>query len=151
MRCTKARRLISSYVDGEISKRERELLESHIKDCRACSKEVEKLRDVRGLFAHSERFSAPHGFSTRVLANVEANKTGGFQWIPLLKKFAGVIVVLVMISMGIISGGILGRSFSLQKAGNLVSSFSLDIFNATPPDSLGGVYLAMTEERNERQ
>jgi hypothetical protein len=33
---------------------------------------------------------------------------------------------------------------------NLVSSFSLDVFDPAPPDSVGGVYLAMMEARHEK-
>jgi hypothetical protein len=33
---------------------------------------------------------------------------------------------------------------------NISSSFSLDVFDATPPGSLGGAYLALTEVKNEK-
>jgi predicted anti-sigma-YlaC factor YlaD len=150
MRCKKARDLISPYIDGELSERERVSFESHMKDCVNCRAEFEETRNVHNLFAGAERFSAPYGFSTRVLANLETKTPRKWLLVPLFARFAGVVVVLIIIGIGIVSGIFLGRGFSFQKSDNIAPFFSLDIFNATPPDSVGGVYLAMTEAENEK-
>jgi len=44
MRCHRARRLLSAYLDDESDARRRESLESHLAGCRACSSELAKLR-----------------------------------------------------------------------------------------------------------
>ena len=44
MRCLK-RKLISPYIDGELSVEERDLFESHINECRECAGELEGLRE----------------------------------------------------------------------------------------------------------
>ena len=150
MRCNKARKLISPFVDDELSAGEKELFESHIKECGKCRTEFEEMQNVHNLFARSERFSAPYGFSARVLANREINTARKEVSIPLFPRFASVVVVLIVIGLGVVSGRFLGSSFSLQATGNLAASLSLDVFSATPPDSLGGAYLAMTEVRNEK-
>ena len=101
------------------------------------------------LFAHGEKFKAPYGFSTRVIANITSEKAKGFSWIPLFTRFAEVIVLLVIIFTGIISGSFLSDRLMAEKKTLIRSSFSLDIFEPTPPDSLGGAYLAMAEVKNE--
>ena len=45
MRCYRARRLFSVYLDGEIDPRRRASLESHLADCKACSAELGKLSE----------------------------------------------------------------------------------------------------------
>jgi len=150
MRCKRARDLISPYIDGELSERERVSFESHMKDCVNCRAEFEETLHLHNLLTGAERFSAPYGFSTRVLANQETKTPRKVLLVPLFARFTGVVAVLIIIGIGIVSGRFLGRGFSFQKSGNIAASFSLDIFNATPPDSVGGVYLAMTEAKNEK-
>jgi len=150
MRCKKARELISPYIDGELSEGQWESFESHMKDCSKCRVEFEETLHLHNLFASAERFSAPYGFSTRVLANQKTKTSHKSLLVPLFARFAGVVAVLIIIGIGIVSGRFLGHSFSFQKSDNIAAFFSLDVFNATPPDSVGGVYLAMMEAENEK-
>ena len=73
MRCPKTK-LISSYIDGELSAEERALLESHINKCQECAGELEEFQKIHKLFASASTFKAPLGFSTRVLAISEQKK-----------------------------------------------------------------------------
>ena len=149
MRCSKTK-LISPYIDGELNTRERDLLESHINECHECAGELEELQKIHEQFAGAETFKAPHGFSTRVLANLREKETkrfGGF--IHILAKSAEGFAVLVLIVLGIILGSFLSKNLVSEK-GNVVTFLSLDIFEPAPPDSVGGVYLAMTEAENEK-
>ena len=57
--------------------------------------------------------------------------------------------MLVLIVVGIILGSFLSKNLVSEK-GNVVASLSLDIFEPAPPDSVGGVYLAMTEVNNDK-
>jgi hypothetical protein len=54
-----------------------------------------------------------------------------------------------LIVVGIILGSFLSKPFAPER-GNVVASLSLDVFEPVPPDSVGGVYLAMTEAKNEK-
>ena len=150
MNCSKTHKLISPYIDGELKAQDKEAFESHIKSCRACSIAVEEVRNQHNLFARAEEFKSPYGFSTRVMANIASKKAKGFSWTPLFTRFAEVIVMLVMIFTGIISGSFLSDRLANEKKALIMSSFYLDIFDPTPPDSLGGVYLAMAEVKNEK-
>ena len=59
-------------------------------------------------------------------------------------------MVLVLIAVGIVSGTFMVKALTPDKVGSEIASLHLDIFQSTPPDTLGGAYLAMTEERNEK-
>ncbi|MBI5203881.1 MAG: zf-HC2 domain-containing protein [Nitrospirae bacterium] len=150
MNCSKTHKLISPYIDSELKAKDREAFEAHIKSCRTCSIAVEEARNQHNLFSYAKQFNAPYAFSTRVMANIASEKTGGFSLTPLLTRFAEVIVLLVIIFSGIISGGFLAGNLMPEKLSSVTSSLSLDIFDPAPPDSLGGVYLAMTEVRHEK-
>lgn len=150
MDCSKTLKLISSYIDGELKARDKEAFESHIKSCLACSMAAEESRLQHNLFAQAHQFKAPYGLQTRIMANIAAEKTGGFSWTPLFIRFAEVVVLLMIIFTGIISGGFIANQIMPDKLSATARSLSLDIFDATPPDSLGDVYLAMTEVRNEK-
>jgi anti-sigma factor RsiW len=149
MRCSKTK-LISPYIDGELNIRERDLFESHINECRECVGELEELQKIHEQFARAETFKAPHGFSTRVLSNIRAKETRRFEGlVHVLAKSAEGFAVLVLIVLGIILGSFLSKNLVSEK-GNVVTFLSLDIFEPAPPDSVGGVYLAMMETINEK-
>jgi hypothetical protein len=56
---------------------------------------------------------------------------------------------VIVIIVGIAAGKVMTNSSSSTTT-NIASSLSLDLFDAAPPGSLGGAYLAMTEVRNEK-
>lgn len=146
MRCKQARQMISQYIDEALGPDERNAFVSHIRDCAACREELEETRAVHRMFASAERFSAPYGFATRVLANLE-EKEGARPWSLLgLRTFflraTQVGFALVVMIIGIASGNLLlvDRTRPNGQA-TVQEAFSLDLFQATPPDSIGGIYL----------
>jgi anti-sigma factor RsiW len=150
MRCTKVKKLISSYLDGELSKSERDVFESHREQCEACGKEFKALLDMHALFARTERFNAPYGFSTRVMTNLAGAQTKKRVFIPLFAKFGEVLLIAVVIILGIATGAVLVRDAAPQNGQNVAAVFSLDAFDAASRDSVGGAYLAMTEGKDEK-
>lgn len=146
MRCRKSK-LVSPYVDGELSSGEKTLFETHARGCSECAGRLEAAQRTHDLFAHGEQYRSPYGFSARVMAKTTAPKKETFARVPLLVKFSEVVVVLVMMTVGIVSGRFLMSGTMNHKTGNIASSFSLEIFEPAPPGSLGGAYLALTEDR----
>lgn len=151
MNCSKTQKFISPYIDGELSEGTKRNLESHIKDCEKCRTEMKAMQELHQLFVSTEKFKAPHGFHTRVMANVNTAKgTGWLSGISIPVRLAEAVMVLVLIAVGILSGSLLGKGLAPAKVGNEMAALHLDVFNSAPPGTLGGAYLAMTEERNEK-
>jgi anti-sigma factor RsiW len=71
MKCRHARKSISQYVDNELTPDERKDFDSHIRSCDSCRNELKETQALHELFASAQRFPAPYGFATRVLANLE--------------------------------------------------------------------------------
>jgi anti-sigma factor RsiW len=141
---------MSPYLDGELSAGELEALESHVQKCASCSEELRELQGIHRFFASAEKFEASPVFSRRVMASLTSGDIKRFSFKPLVINFAEAIAVLFIIGFGILSGSFLSNTMGLQRPGSSASLLSLDVFDATPPDSIGGVYLAMTERRYEK-
>ena len=144
MKCKQVRKKISQYMD-ELVLDEKEAFASHIRDCAACREVLEETRAVHKMFANAERFSAPYGFATRVMANLEEKDPTWLRILPSFKSFflrsAEVAFALAVLTIGIVSGNLLLEDKTPVHR-QVQESFSLDLFQATPPDSIGGIYLA---------
>ena len=133
-------------MDGELSEREQNSLETHIKDCEECGAKFHEIRNIHHMFAQTEKFKAPYGFSSRVMANLTEEQSEKRWLIPLFTKFAEALVVLAVITTGIISGNFLVKTTLAQGERNIASFFSLDAFDVASRNSVGGAYLAMMED-----
>ncbi len=149
MRCTTAHRLMSASLDGELSAREGESLTAHLAQCQACGKDFLALQGMRRILGQAEQFSAPPYFSRRLLARLDS-ATARPLFSPLWARCAEGVVILVVIGLGVVSGNLLSNSLGLGTSDQGIAAMSLEVFEATPPQSLGGAYLAMLEVDNER-
>jgi anti-sigma factor RsiW len=143
--------LISAYFDEELGLPEKTAFETHLQGCGSCSRALLGLRSLRAAFSGSERHPAPYGFAARVMARtaeLERKKTPWF--VPLFIGFAEAAILLIVITMGIVAGKVMTNGSPAVMTTNMASSLSLELFEATPPGSLGGAYLAMTEAKNEK-
>lgn len=148
MRCSKAGKYLSPYVDGELGASEVVRLESHLAQCDTCSRELGEIRQLSSLFSNAERFSAPPGLRASVMERVNGPSAKGFPLIPFFTGFAETVAVLLAITAGVMSGGLLINNLVQHHKGEqIVLSLSLESFEELPPDSLGRAYLVMTEER----
>jgi hypothetical protein len=146
MRCSKAIKLFSPSVDEELSEREQTSLETHLEGCRECSAKFGEIRNMHHMLAQAEKFKAPYGFSTRVMANLAEESPKKRLFVPFFTKFAEALVILAVITTGIVSGNFLFKTALAGNEQNIATFFSLDVFDASPRDSVGGAYLAMLED-----
>ncbi len=150
MSCPKTK-LISAYLDNELRLGEKTAFEAHVQGCNRCSQSSEELQSLRAAFSTTQRHQAPYGFATRVMARTRELEKQQTPWhVPLILRFAEAAFLFVVITVGILAGKVLTNSSMSTNTTNIASSLSLDMFDATPPGSLGGAYLAMTEARNEK-
>jgi len=160
MKCSQIRKMISPYVDDELNPEEKRSFIAHVTDCPACKKELEEIEAVNTLFASAERFEAPAGFATRVMANLEERKqtqASGFWSFFTLRPFflraVEVAFALVVIFIGVFSGNLLMTDRTSEQQvvqATVQESFSLDLFRATPSGSIGGAYMQLMGAADER-
>ncbi len=156
MKCSQIRKMISPYVDGELGPEEKKMFESHLPDCPGCTKELEATESVHRLFASPERFEAPLGFAARVMARIEEREQarssfwGFFTLQPAFLRVVEVAFALVIFLIGAFSGNLLMTGRTAGQAPTVQESFSLDLFQAAPPDSVGGIYMRLAGVADER-
>jgi anti-sigma factor RsiW len=156
MSCRRTKRMISRYIDDELATGERESFLEHIGKCPACSRELEEASAVHQLFTGAERSPAPYGFTARVMAGIsreDAPRKWSWDFIafrPFLPRFAEAAFTIAVMALGIVAGSqlVLDRAAPQDKAG-IEEVFSLDVFQATPPDSIGGAYANIMEAGDE--
>ena len=149
MRCSKARKLFSPYIDKTLTESETEMFEAHVRDCVQCRTRLEEMQALHDTFSSMERLIAPPGFATRVMARTQEDKAKRLSLFPVLGTLIEAAVVLVIIIIGTRAGSFLGTAFNRQQT-TIASSFSLDTFAAVQPDSVGGAYMTMMEGTNEK-
>lgn len=148
MRCSKAGKYLSSYLDSELEAKEVAQLELHLAQCDRCARELEQMRQLQGLLSQAQRYAAPPAFRAKVMERIIGQPPKGFSLFPVFIRFAEVGFFVLAITAGIMSGGMLINAFApYHKGEQIIASLSLETFEAFPPDSLGRAYLTMTEER----
>ena len=150
MNCSKAHKLISPYIDGELPEQDMKTVEGHMNICHKCRAELYESKELKNLFANTDRFKTPYGFHTRVMANINSGKIRRSSLMPAFVRFAEAVTIIVVIVFGILSGSLVIKGYPTDKTRDVTASFSLDVFDSAPSGSLGGVYLAMTEVRDEK-
>jgi anti-sigma factor RsiW len=154
MKCRHVRKRMSQYMDEELSLDEKKAFDLHIQSCAFCKEELEEARALHQLFASAERFPAPYGFATRVLANLEEKEASRLRGLlsirPFFLRTTQVAFALVVMTVGIVSGNLLLAERSNPVGQTAVrEAFSLDLFQATPPDSIGGIYNTLMRPSHE--
>jgi anti-sigma factor RsiW len=155
MKCRHVRKRISQYIDEELTPDGKKDFESHVQGCASCREGLEETRSLHQMFASAQRFGAPYGFATRVLANLEERERSRLWSLlgsrPFFLRAAQVAFALVVMTVGIISGNLLlaERTDIIGQAA-VQETFSLDLFRATPSDSIGGIYNTLMRTNDER-
>ncbi len=149
MRCSKAKKLLSPYIDNELSAGQKHLIESHVKGCAACSTKLEVLRGLQSSFAHLAMPQAPYGFATRVMSGIAERPKGVPLLLPVFTRLVEAAAIAAIILIGTKAGVLLGSAF-VQQRSTMVSSLSLDSFESVQPNSIGGAYIAMMEGTHEK-
>jgi anti-sigma factor RsiW len=155
MKCRQARKMISRCVDEALGQDEKKDFDAHITGCAGCRKRLEETRALRRQFALAPRYPAPYGFAARVMANLPEKKGSRLRSLAALRPFfvraAQVAFALVVLTTGIIMGHLLlaARSEPIEQSA-VQQTFSLDLFQATPPDSIGGIYITMIRPGHEK-
>jgi len=155
MKCSHAKTMMSRYLDEDLAQDEMKLFEFHLAECEVCRKVMEQDMAIHKLFSATERFEAPPGFATAVMARLEEQESRSPLWgfltlHPVFLRTMEVAFALLVLVIGMISGNMLTINRTPEQPATLREAFSLDLFESSPPDSVGGIYIALSGENNER-
>jgi len=74
MNCRSAENLLSSFLEDELSQRERRALESHLTECRRCSTAVEEMRATVDLLSALPAFETSPSFEEEVMDRIRSGE-----------------------------------------------------------------------------
>ena len=146
MKCSKIT-IRSLYRDGRLADRERVEFESHLAECADCQAFLDAFGWIGSRLASSDRYPAPAGFHSGIAARIAAAEAYESRPIPAFLRLAEVVIVLLLVTAGVLSGRVLTKG---QEGAGPLASLSLEVFEPAPPDSIGGAYLALTEADHAR-
>lgn len=158
MNCKKALLYLNSYLDGELSNREKDHVESHLRSCEACCKQFDTLRRVEGILEVISVPPVPDGLASRVMAKAQKRRSfsegkgNAFwpqQWQPL-KWFMAISTPMRLAACGLIVlacmlGALMSQEvFVSQKVAADIELSEMKWFDPVPPGSVGSAYLMVT-------
>jgi hypothetical protein len=97
MNCERIRDYFIDYIDGSLNTEEKQMVESHLKDCKECSEELVMLRDlVSDLSKDREEIQIPESFMNNLKERVNDTQFGGRRKIKPLRTLLIAAVILTM-------------------------------------------------------
>ncbi|MFH1940674.1 MAG: zf-HC2 domain-containing protein [bacterium] len=144
MHCSKIKRRLSAYLDGELDTVKKENIESHLRDCQACQHDLAILNQSWHFLDSLPEPEPPLYFYTRLKARLSsAAKEKRESWV---ERALIPVSAVVVVALGIFMGSIVGKNGKrlaqeVPAEENVISSLYLDHFDDFPSASLGEVFI----------
>jgi len=145
MRCQKAKKMISLYIDSEMRGVAAEDLLVHINACAKCRKEMEFMSKTMKNLPVSQTLRVSPYFFAGVREKIIQGKKESPVFFPLNLKpaFLGISLFSIIIIFSALTGIFLGETYWTQATNSELSleeaksSFNLGVFEDIPDGSLG--------------
>jgi len=153
MRCTDTREKIKAFTDGELPAAEAAAVRRHLADCPACSQEAAELAKTwELLLALPDVPEVPDLIPAAMARILEEQENTGAQkllrWlfpVPLSAATAALVIGLVI---GIGLGRVIATTYLDREEPD--TSLYLEVFQDTPPQSLGDAYIKVNYAMEEK-
>jgi len=88
MRCSKVKKMLSVYIDGELDKKKREKISQHLGICNDCYKEFSIIEKINNTLKSQKSFEPSEFFETKLFAKIEELKLSSKQrwWKIIFQK-----------------------------------------------------------------
>ena len=147
MKCSQVQKKLSAYLDSEISVKEKELIEEHMRNCPECCEEIAFLTELGSTLNTVEEIEVPAYFRTRVKQRIKDQSS---MPIPIAEKIRRVIFPLAATAALVTSlllGNYIGRSLyqnitetTVQENSEIAGTLGFSSFNEFPEGSLSDVF-----------
>jgi anti-sigma factor RsiW len=146
MKCSRSKKKLSAYLDGEMPEQEREVISQHLQQCEECRGEVAAFSAVTDALNTIEGIEVPPYFMTRLRQQVreQAKPVPFFQRIRgLAVTAATAVAVVASLFIGNQAGKTLYRSIAqtpepvIAETNNI---FGVSAFEEFPDGSLSDIY-----------
>jgi predicted anti-sigma-YlaC factor YlaD len=110
MKCSQIHILLSNYLDGSVTKQERNFIEQHLKTCAECRRELETLQKLSTTLDLMGNVRVSTGFEHQVLDQVRKKEVSRKAWL-LPKKWAFIGAGIAAMLLTVYAGHHMGRTF----------------------------------------
>ncbi len=153
MGCSRARKRLSAYIDGELSGKWAQRVEQHLAACTRCREELARLGTVNRLLLDSPQVTVPPFLASRILARAREEVERGVAvpwWLPGASRRLGYAMASVVVAGGIILGLQMGRGLAPivahEETGRAIEILDLGSFRDEPEGSIAAVLMGLIEE-----
>lgn len=88
--------LLSAYIDGKLSIEEATLVEKHLRECSACTQDLETLRQTVNLVRQLPAVSPPHSFAISHLVVPERPWAWGYVYLRGATALAALLLIVLL-------------------------------------------------------
>lgn len=102
MNCKRVNDLISFYIDNEVSKEEKTLLEEHMKTCDSCKEKYEQMKTIVNYLNDSEEVELPNGYDIKLREKLYEEKSRTvtkFNWKYISTLAATLLILITSVSL----------------------------------------------------
>jgi hypothetical protein len=157
MSCRKIRRSLSRYYKGELSVKEKELIDQHILACEGCSREAQGFRALNDAIPGLDRFTPSPAFESKLEQKIrefpsaerEPKVKSLFTIFPSL-RWAFIPVAVVALALFLILKGGFHKSQTISKKPETVTSAETSLVR-TPTKSENGQVLTVGLQTNRHE
>lgn len=158
MKCKKVQKKLLLFWDNELSSRWTMKIKNHLDRCSECSEHFARLSKIWEFTGDFEQIEPSHYLWNRLslkTSEYEKNRNIFSDFVEIIGRYAVPISATLIFLIGIVTGIYLG-SFSTYQAPDsstqetaltpneqFVKSSYLDAFDDLPPESIGGIYIAL--------
>ncbi|OYD14413.1 hypothetical protein CH333_08015 [candidate division WOR-3 bacterium JGI_Cruoil_03_44_89] len=119
MKCSRIRRRLSAFLDGEVSEEEKRQILEHLKSCPDCQGELETLHQLSDSLDYFEEIEPSPYFMIRLkqrIAEREARSPIRFPFLQWTRRVAVPVGATALVIFSIFLGGRLGNAIYQAKA-----------------------------------
>lgn len=147
--CLKIKRLMSEYSGGGFMPTPYEF-EQHLGNCPGCAADFDALKKLHNLLKDRPKYSAPAGFSNRVMRQIRESKEVARAPLPgfnAFRIFAQAAAIILVVAIGIVSGASLASNMANVHAGGVNQfEYAQDSFDYNQTDLAEKDYLIAAED-----
>ena len=162
MKCKSTRKMLLSYMDGELPERKRKAATKHLDDCRYCQVLLDKLAELWKPTLEFDTHQPSLRLWNRIHSRIQEYDQRGntlFNFPDKVARYAVKATGAVLVLAGIMTGIYLGSFPDTQempitsdRSNGLLGEEApegdcLSSFDDMPPQSLGGIYLTLMSDR----
>ncbi|MFH1946452.1 MAG: zf-HC2 domain-containing protein [Acidobacteriota bacterium] len=158
MRCKKVKEKLPAFLDNELDREKTSEIKQHLAKCSGCNQEFKMLARTWETLEVWKKIEPSENFEARFWQRVRERELRHPLFQRLLTKIILVPTTTIILVIGLLGGIYLGNivypketkvstdeSLSLGKE----NFFYLDNFEDFPPESVGGVYIVLTSQKND--